>query len=214
MMCFGLTMLMQWASAAPVRLVLRSAATPPARAMPSQIAGIFRPVGHQQADRLALLEAVPERPARVAVAACIVLGEGELLAVGEERDAVAIARRELFGDVGKDAGAPPRHRRHAHERTADATQEREVVLEALYEPHLFAECRRLGSNPRTESITGELRNASYRSRRRGGAPNCRCAPTPPPIGGYGGSSVLVCLGDPAASNFKGREWDDVRNICH
>ena len=37
-MCCGLTALMQWASAAPVRLVLSSATTPPARVTPSQIA--------------------------------------------------------------------------------------------------------------------------------------------------------------------------------
>ena len=36
--CFGSTILMQWASDAPERFVLSSAATPPTRVMPSQIA--------------------------------------------------------------------------------------------------------------------------------------------------------------------------------
>ena len=38
MTCLGETMLMQWASAAPERLVFSNPTTPPIRAMPSQIA--------------------------------------------------------------------------------------------------------------------------------------------------------------------------------
>ena len=38
MTCFGSTMLMQWASARPLRFVLSKATTPPTRVMPSQIA--------------------------------------------------------------------------------------------------------------------------------------------------------------------------------
>ena len=38
MMCLGATIVMQWASAAPARLVLRRETMPPTRVTPSQIA--------------------------------------------------------------------------------------------------------------------------------------------------------------------------------
>ena len=72
MTCFGLTMLTQWASAAPVRLVLSSAMTPPARAMPSQTARYSGPVRHHQRDDVALGDAIRHRPARILVAAPVV----------------------------------------------------------------------------------------------------------------------------------------------
>ena len=60
MMCLGATMLMQWASAAPVRLVLRSATMPPIRRHAEPDRQIFGPVRHHEADRIALAP----RPAR------------------------------------------------------------------------------------------------------------------------------------------------------
>ena len=123
MMCFGSTTLMQWASDAPVRLVLSSATTPPTRVMPSQIAMIFRPVRHQQADGVALGEALRQRPARVAVGA-----RGELAVAEASRGRrAAPARRRIVSasssiTCGKDARRIVRDRRRHPQRAQRAAQ--------------------------------------------------------------------------------------------
>ena len=63
----------------------------------------FGPVRHQQADGLALAEALRERPAGVAVGALGQLAIAEALAVGQQRRGVAESLGQLLDDVGKDA---------------------------------------------------------------------------------------------------------------
>ena len=95
----------------------------------------FRPVGHEQADHVALVHPIRRRPAGVAVGAGVVPGEGEGLAIGEERRPVAIAPRQLLGDVGKGALFVPRHGGDAGQRAQDAAHIGEVVADIPEKAH-------------------------------------------------------------------------------
>ncbi len=98
--------------------------------------GIFRPVGHHQADDIAFLDAVRHRPASVAVGAAVILGEGERFAVGEEGRAVAEFLCKVLGGVGEGSRLVAGHRRHDAERADDAAEEEPVTAEVVGESHL------------------------------------------------------------------------------
>ena len=103
MMCFGATMSMQWASdgAGQVGVDQRRDAADAGDAEPDR--HVFRPVRHQQADRLALGEILRQRPARVAVGA---LGERAIAEASRGRRSAPARRRNASASSSITTGKP------------------------------------------------------------------------------------------------------------
>ena len=93
------------------------------------------PVGHQEADRVALGDALRERPARVAVRARAELAIAEVLAVGEQRRRVAVFLRQLLDQLREDARRILGDMRRVAERAQRARKSDQVGLEPLDEFH-------------------------------------------------------------------------------
>ena len=115
----------------------------------------LRPVRHQEADRVALADALCEPPARIAVRTCRELPVAEALAVGEQRRRVAVFVGELGDDLREDtAGVACNRRRHA-QRAQGTPQAGRVGLEPLDQSHGNSrQGRRRDSPPRCREASG------------------------------------------------------------
>jgi hypothetical protein len=96
---------------------------------------VFRPVRHQQADRVALADAVLERPARVAVGARSKLAIGQSLTVREQRRRIVELLGELLDHDRQDTVGMLDDRLDLLERAQRALQARHVALDPLDQPH-------------------------------------------------------------------------------
>jgi hypothetical protein len=98
---------------------------------------VFGAVGHQQADGVALGEAVCARPARVAVGALGKLAIAQVLAGRKQGRRVAEFLRELLDHDGENPGRMLGDRRRHPERPQGAPEEGDVALQPLDQPHAF-----------------------------------------------------------------------------
>ena len=118
-----------------MRLVLRSAATPPAARDAEPDRHVLRPVRHQQADDVAPADALPERPAGIAVRVLGELAIAQALAVRQQRRPIAVAHGQFVDDMGKQARRVLRDVRRHLEGAHDARDEGGVILQAIKELH-------------------------------------------------------------------------------
>jgi hypothetical protein len=95
----------------------------------------FRPVRHQQADSVALLEILRQRPARIAIGALEQLTIGQLLARGDECGLVTVFVRELGDHVGKKPRWILRDMRGHAQRAQAAAQKDDVSQKLTEKPH-------------------------------------------------------------------------------
>ena len=92
---------------------------------------IFRPVGHEQADDVALAEALRARPAGIAIGASVPRAIGKGLALAEQRDAIAILGRQFISEIAIGAGRVLADRRGAGERPPEAAQISEFAFDPV-----------------------------------------------------------------------------------
>jgi hypothetical protein len=107
---------------------------------------VFRPVRHQEADRLALLQALLPRPTRIAVGALCKRAIAEALALGDQRRRVAEFLRKLGDDQREHPCRMFRDRCRHLQRAQRALQIDEIVLQVREEAHASRSAfgRRLG----------------------------------------------------------------------
>lgn len=98
---------------------------------------VFRAVRHQQADDVALADAVGHRPAGVAVAARVVGGVAQRLAIGDQGWPVPVASGEVLGGVGECPVAVPGHRRDDPQRSVHAEDEEPILPEVREKTHFL-----------------------------------------------------------------------------
>ncbi len=98
---------------------------------------VFGAVRHQQANGLALGEAVCARPARIAVGALGKLAVAQVLAGRKQGRRVAEFLRELLDHDGEYPGRMLGDRRRHPERAQGAPEEGDVALQSRDQPHAF-----------------------------------------------------------------------------
>ena len=142
---------------------------------------VFGAVRHQQANGLALGEALAAGPAGVAVGALAELAIAQPLASREQRRRVAEFLREFLDHDGEDPGRILGDRRRHPERAQNAPQVRDVALEPLDQAH------RVSLASRRRFVCSAVRRRTIGERRRGGkrASAVQLARLPSPLAGQG-----------------------------
>ncbi len=121
---------MQCARPLPARLLLISAVMQPSFRAAAPDANVIGAVRHEERNGVALAQALRAQPTRIAVGAAIPFGISEPLAVGHEREFVAMLRREGLDKVAERA-IGMFHDRAAHAHGAPRACE---ISEVAFQP--------------------------------------------------------------------------------